>query len=336
MPQDQLIIYAFERHANASRSAAGWRTMIDPLKPYVDVMLKTFDAAECKALAERQPLVFFDKQPAPEVLASGVPVIWIPMYDGHAKHGVRYWRQFQKYNIRFVAFSKKLAQILGDASLQAFHIQYYDNPDDFPPVQWGEDLNAFYWNRHGLLRPKQIEKMCQGLGLHTLYFRPTLDYSVSKASYYDLPARLADTDVVSVPHWETQQEYLDILCHAHLYVAPRFYEGIGLTVTEALASGAVVLTNNASTMNEYVRHGENGLYLPYNGTVRYLLRAKAKVEQKLKLNLIQPSPLIGYDWKTILNHDLAKLSENARESSRQGYLAFKNRVPELVDFMTNG
>ena len=43
------------------------------------------------------------------------------------------------------------------------------------------------------------------------------------------------------------------------YVAPRPTEGIGMSFLEAMAMGRCVIAPDMPTMNEYIRHGENGL-----------------------------------------------------------------------------
>jgi glycosyltransferase involved in cell wall biosynthesis len=45
----------------------------------------------------------------------------------------------------------------------------------------------------------------------------------------------------------------------NVFVAPRRFEGIGLSFLEAMARGQVVIAENNATMNEYIVHDVNGL-----------------------------------------------------------------------------
>ena len=51
---------------------------------------------------------------------------------------------------------------------------------------------------------------------------------------------------------------------AELYVTPTRYEGFGLTLLEAMAARAPIVTSDIPVVNEIVRHAENGWLVPYN------------------------------------------------------------------------
>jgi glycogen synthase len=51
---------------------------------------------------------------------------------------------------------------------------------------------------------------------------------------------------------------------ATVYVTPTRYEGFGLTLLEAMATGCPVITTNIPVVDEIVRHGENGWLTPYD------------------------------------------------------------------------
>lgn len=175
--------------------------------------------------------------------------------------------------------------------------------------------------------------MCQALRLETLFFRTALDYSVPRSTEFKLPERIFETSIINVPHFHTWQEYNQVASRFNLFIAPRFYEGIGLTVTEAMARGSVVLGNNAPTMNEYIIHGHTGIFLPYCTLLRHFARAKSKAERYLGLDYPQISPLVGFNWYSLAKFDLLTISENARAYARDGYRQFQGHIPDLVDYL---
>ena len=331
----RLITFGYKRHVDFSRSPAFKKALIDPLKAYqVEIDIVEHGTLDWCKVARKQPLVFFDRQPPVEVLRiPDVRIVWIPMWEAHSRKPQRWWNGWARYPIRFISFSRHLTQIARKAGIPVLDVQYFDDPHELAPVSWKNELNVFYWNRAGLLNKRQIISLCHALQIDHFYYRPTLDHYVPKSTQFSLPERVGNTQVHTVPHFESQKEYLAVLAKANLYIAPRWFEGIGLTFLEAMASGCVVLANNAPTMNEYIVNGETGIFLPYNWHLRYLIRFKSKLEQKLGLDYPAPSPLIRYDWTRLLNHDLSQIGANARKASEEGRKRYLDSVGSMIDFI---
>jgi len=328
----RIVVYTL--HYHVERSPASRVSFVAPLAPYIDVQMATVNSSDWKTVLQSQPLIFFDKAPNPEVLAHPeAEIVWAPMFDGHTRHGVSWWRQWNHYNIKFISYSKKHTQILREAGLEVFYIQFFNNPKEYSQVSWEGKLNAMYWNRHGLIRRPHIEELCGQLQISELFYRSKTDSSVSSASNFQLPEKLEDTNVIDLDEWMDYQTYLDYVSRSHLFIAPRFFEGIGLTFTEAMASGCVVLANDSFTMSDYIVHGETGLFLPYSTPMRYFARAKSKIEQRLGLDIPQMSPLLNYDWKNILDYNLERISRNAIAYFEEGYRQFQKQIPDLVNFI---
>ena len=80
--------------------------------------------------------------------------------------------------------------------------------------------------------------------------------------------------------------------------------GIGMSFLEAMALGRCVVAPDATTMNEYIEHGMNGiLYDPSS-----------------------PQP--------IQNHDIRKLQENAAESIRKGHEKWLEDLEKMMSRLT--
>lgn len=54
----------------------------------------------------------------------------------------------------------------------------------------------------------------------------------------------------------------ELLQQAAVFAAPTLYEGFGLSVLEAMASGSTVVTSDTWGVKDFVEHGENGLTAP--------------------------------------------------------------------------
>lgn len=272
-------------------------------------------------------------EPPEEVLKnSSVRIIWIPMWEGYSLKRQRWWNMWKQYSLKFVSFSRRLTEIAHRANIPVFDLQYYDDPSEFASVPWDQAKNVFYWNRAGLLTAKHLYSLCSALQIEHLYYKPKLDYYMPATTEFALQEKIGKTSITTIGHFASHEEYLAILAKVHIYIAPRWFEGIGLTITEAMASGAVVLANDAPTMNEYVVHGKTGIFLPYNRPLRYLIRAKSKIEQRLDWDQPAPSPLIHYNWEQLLNYDLPSIGAEARAASELGRKLYMDKLSSLVDF----
>lgn len=65
---------------------------------------------------------------------------------------------------------------------------------------------------------------------------------------------------ITYSEWfDTADEMRSIMQESAFYIAPRQYEGIGMSFLEAMAMGRCVVAPDYPTMNEYIKDGENGI-----------------------------------------------------------------------------
>ena len=97
--------------------------------------------------------------------------------------------------------------------------------------------------------------------------------------------KIGNTDVINLDMYSNSEEYMDHLSRCNIFIAPRLYEGIGLTFLEAMANGMVVLSPNSPTMNEYIQNNINGVFLPYSELRRHYNRFVTKLSNKSGISL---------------------------------------------------
>ncbi|WP_337268737.1 glycosyltransferase family 4 protein [Oryzifoliimicrobium ureilyticus] len=95
-------------------------------------------------------------------------------------------------------------------------------------------------------------------------------------------------------------ELLKTIVDQNVYITASAYEGFGLTVIEALAAGLVVVANDISPLNNFVRTGENGLLIDFNGTETELAAIESFVasspEKVQAMTLAARASARSFDW----------------------------------------
>jgi tetratricopeptide (TPR) repeat protein len=229
-------------------------------------------------------------------------IVIIPMYDDVLDVTDHYWKQFD--GVRFLNFSKTLHEKLSFLGVESKYLQYYISPLTLPEPNSGRNgLSGFLWQRTNYIRWSTIKKLIQNTPFDKFQLHSAVDppnHIFEKPSNHDIQEYK-----ISISDWfPGKTEYLSVMNSSNVYFAPRLFEGIGMSFLEAMAMGKCVVAPNFPTMNEYIKHGENGLlYDPAN-----------------------PAPL---DFS-----QADKLGMRARLSAEKGFLEWKERENELIEFIS--
>ena len=111
------------------------------------------------------------------------------------------------------------------------------------------------------------------------------------------------------------QELAAHYASADLFLFPSVTETFGNVVTEALASGLVVLGYDYAAVREHVRDGENGFTVPMNNEAAFWARAAALVDQRESWPAIRAaarSTTKHLTWASIVNQFREVLAGAAR------------------------
>ncbi|MBI1820253.1 MAG: tetratricopeptide repeat protein [Nitrospirae bacterium] len=229
-------------------------------------------------------------------------IVIIPMYDDALEFSDSYLKQFS--HVKFINFSKIFHHRFLQLGLNSKLVQYYISPSTLPdPAPHFNDLSGFFWQRTNHIRWSTIKKLIQGTHFEKFHLHCAVDnpktISLEKPSGDDLKKF-----GITMTNWfSNKEEYLSILNASNIFFAPRLNEGIGMSFLEAMAMGKCVVAPDNPTMNEYIKHGENGLlYDPEN-----------------------PVPL-----------DFSKAEEmgkNARKYAEEGYRQWKQDEKEMIQFI---
>lgn len=197
--------------------------------------------------------------------------VFFPMYDyyqGYMTLDREVWYEYADFTI--INFSKKLHEKLRGCGFDSHYVQYFPKPAE--EIQdWGDEKALYFWQRLTSLNLPLIARVLKNFDFRRLHVHKVLDPG---ETFTPIPADGSDESAfftrmeVSESNWyDTREEMRLDMLRSSVYMAPRPYEGIGMSFLEAMANGRCVVAPDCPTMNEYITDGENGLLYHWDGSV---------------------------------------------------------------------
>lgn len=179
-------------------------------------------------------------------------LIFVPMYDGAPDRTDAIWQQYKNI-FTVVCFSKTLHEELQQLGVNSHYIQYF--PEPMKIHDWGNKDYVFFWQRLTAINVNTVAALFQGHGIKRFYVHKAVDPSQNFVE----PCLSIKEDCIFSEWYEDKEMMLRDMEKCAIYIAPRFYEGIGMSFLEAMAMGRCVVAANNPTMNEYITHSKNGI-----------------------------------------------------------------------------
>ena len=229
---------------------------------FVDLLRQRFDVSVYYAgiqsedlvndivLAEFDIIVLWQTEYlAPFFIAAKQRVVCVPMYDGTGHAPDHFWTHMRQ--ARIINFCQNMHNRLTGMGLTSLPVQYMKDPANYTPVTDYSSPRVVFWQRlpeRGLT----AERVRAIVG-------PEAQLHVHNAPDLVAPERYPAHTANSVSHFDLDRNALaDALDAGNIFVCPRYSEGIGMALLEAMARGMVIIANDAPTHNEYVTHGAEG------------------------------------------------------------------------------
>lgn len=220
---------------------------------------------------------------------------FFPMYDGVGEKEDEFWVQFMDFNV--ICFSKNLHNRLTYLGLSSHYIQYFPEPKR--KCDLGDSSRVFFWHRVSELHVGIVETLLRDFNLTKLHIHKSPD----PGQIFVEPSRLMDPLVEYSTWYSTKEEMLAEIEDCGIYISPRPYEGIGMSFLEAMAMGRCVIAPDYPTMNEYIRHGYNGLLYDFQ-------------------NVHSLKPV-----------DIQRIQRNAYASIKQGFSEWEKDKHKILDWL---
>lgn len=224
-------------------------------------------------------------------------IIWIPMYDTEIIRPLYSLQTigYLNFNIRIISFSKALANKMKKVGFKVLNLQYYPDPTNISNKSF-DHLNIIFWQRIKKINFKLVKNLLIGNKINQIFYKNNPDPNQNIA----IPNK---NEVELINGWLNEKDYKDLLDRCNIYIAPRKYEGIGMTFLKAMAAGLIIISPDEPTANEYIKDGYNG----------YLYDMK------------KPKPI---DLSNI-----KEVSKNLEKSFMDGYESWQNQKIDILEFI---
>jgi len=121
-------------------------------------------------------------------------------------------------------------------------------------------VKIFFWQRDADLNWELIKKIINpdqidAVHMHRIESDARRDLWFKQPKYEDIKKY----NMTFSSWFDSKDELIEKLKDCDVFIAPRFYEGIGQAFIEAMGYGKCVIASDSPTMNEYITHNVNGL-----------------------------------------------------------------------------
>lgn len=185
-----------------------------------------------------------------------VKIIWFPMWDSVERIKKSQWIRYQIIPMKIICFSKMLYEKLYSLGFDCRYFQYFMDPQSVQAVNDYDIKKVYFWNRTEEINWSIIKKLLGNNSIDSLTFMAVPDPN----HFPQIPSKtdLKKYNIHLYNQFLDYETYIDLVSKSNIYIAPRIFEGIGMSFIEALCRGQCVIAPNFSTMNEYIVNGVNG------------------------------------------------------------------------------
>lgn len=279
--------------------------LIDLLKERYDVDFVSFDpyknqyeGIEKSQGKKYDVLVVFQIMPPPEFLENKLIYeqgVFFPMYDYIITRNYDPWPEYRRFKI--INFSRTIHEELTRRGYESYYVQYFPKPEGNQPL--GDVNSIFFWQRMERINISIVSALFSEQQIEHIHIHKAMD---PNQKFIEPDTCLADK--ISYSEWfGTKEEMQEVMYRSAWYIAPREYEGIGMSFLEAMAAGRCVVAPNTPTMNEYIQDGITGFLY----------------------DIDNPQPIQPCEVKAI--------QENARKYIENGYKKWEKEKYEILKWI---
>ncbi len=296
------LLYIGHSYHNKTKSTAFLKELFETIYEVETLDFDPYDntSFDFKKLKNRvyDVVVIFQMMPDIKKIKSYIKAssyVFFPMYDASGEADITFWYKYK--DVKIINFSKTLHQKLLAMGLDTHYIQYFPKPME-KGVK-GSPKSIYFWQRVTKINTHLVERLFLNIGYDKIHIHRALD----PLHTFTMPSKKMQKKA-TYSEWTSDKDKIrqDIL-KASIYIAPRVYEGIGMSFLEAMAMGRCVIAPDLPTMNEYIKNGVTGILYDINN--------------------IEP----------LKNFDAVRIGKNARRFIKKGFLTWQKEKTNILKWI---
>ena len=193
-------------------------------------------------------------------------VILIPMYDNDISMSYSDWEKYIQYKV--ICFSFSMYQKLEFLGFKNnLYLQYSPtvNIESKKNIHHNNKFNVFFWQRSSDITWSLVKKLLNLEEINSVHMHRVSE-NEDDDLWFERPSQedIVDYNITFSSWFDSQEELKECINKCDIFIAPRFYEGIGQAFLEAMTLGKCVIAPNLPTANEYIVDNYNGLLYSQN------------------------------------------------------------------------
>ncbi len=183
---------------------------------------------------------------------SKTPVLIVPMLDEALHQSSDFFRHTRKFH--YLSFAKDLHQFLVLSGNKSTYLQFWP---EIPNQASKKQNQVFFWERTPVhVSLSNVEKW---------FFNSNMVVCIRQHWDPDHSGPLYQGDskgvVALASDWLDSDRFQELLSSSRVFIAPRRWEGIGMSALEAMAHGNAVVGLDSPALRDYVIHGKSGFLI---------------------------------------------------------------------------
>lgn len=227
--------------------------------------------------------------------------VLFPMYDYIASKETDLWPEFRSFKI--INFCRKSHDELIKRGYRSYYIQYFPQPMEYREP--GNENSVFFWQRMENININTVARLMEEQEIEHIHVHKSVD----PGQEFIEPD--AETEkITTYSEWfEAPEDLHRVMRQSAIYIAPRLYEGIGMSFLEAMAMGRCVIAPDTPTMNEYITDGVNGILYDLEDIHPVKIENVSQIQENARMFIEN-----GYSkWEKDKNNILAWISEEEEQ-----------------------
>jgi len=190
-------------------------------------------------------------------------LFYVAMHDHVVLNPTDVWPRLRGSGLRVINFCRATHQFFERRGYQSLLVRYWPTPQR-SSISRAPGLRVFFWIRKRNLGWPVLKTLLGDARPERLIIRASADPGESLQLPDDRD--IEEYRIELLEGWMDRPRYLQLLQACNVFLAPRRFEGIGMSFLEAMASGLLVVAVNNPSMNEYIRDRQNGLLFEFPPT----------------------------------------------------------------------